>query len=397
MRPHPARPGAPSLLVRLPRLTAQAREAWTGYLFLMPATILIAAFGLVPVAFALVISLFDWRIKTGTFIGLDNYLELFGGPVNASGILFAVALLGASLWWGRRADTGRWSRAAAFVGAAAALAVLANSLAGMANVGDSEFLRSFQVTVWFSLGTVPVQLALGLGLALLLRRKFRGRQGFRALFVLPFVVPAVASAAVFERLFSLRAESFANQVAGSLGLAPLQWLRESKGLFSMLWGVVSGGDAGSLAAYWSTWLPGPSLGLVCIMIYNWWVYAGYYGLIFANGLAAIPGQVYEAAKLDGAGPWVTFRKITLPLLSPVTYFLTLLGVIGTFKAFNSLYVLRDPSTGGATDPLSVFIFFVFFHQSRFGYAAALSLVLLALVLLLTWAQRRFGERHVFYE
>lgn len=396
MRPHRARPGGNTPQPALPRLSAAAREAWTGYLFLVPATVLIVVFGLVPVAFALVISLYDWRIKSGTFIGLDNYFELFGGAGNAAEVVGAAALLGLSFWWGR-SGAGFWRRATGFSGAAAALALLAWSLAAVEAAGDADFLRSLQVTVWFSLGTVPVQLALGLGLALLLRKKFRGRQAFRALFVLPFVVPAVASAAVFERLFSLRAESFANQVAGAFGIDPLQWLREAKGVFSMLWGAAAGGDPGSLGAYWSTWLVGPSLGLVCIMIYNWWVYVGYYALIFANGLAAIPGQVYEAAKLDGAGPWITFRRITLPLLSPVTYFLTLLGVIGTFKAFNSLYVLRDAATGGATDPLSVFIFFVFFHQSRFGYAAALCMVLLALVLLLTWAQRRFGERHVFYD
>lgn len=370
---------------------ARHQEAWTAYLFVLPATVLILAFGLVPVGFALVISFFDWRIKSGTFVGWENYVEVFGGPLHL-GLLGMAGLAMVGLgWWSRG---WRWRRGILGAGALGCGALAFLLLPAMNGQGDADFLKSLQVTTWFSLGTVPVQLGLGLGLALFLRRKFRGRQILRVVFVLPFVVPAVASAAVFARIFSLRPESFANQVVHIAGLGPFQWLREAKGV----WGPGIGGnlDPGTIAGYWSSWTTGPSLGLVCIMVYNWWVFVGYYALIFANGLAAIPAQVYEAAKLDGAGSWTTFRRITLPLLSPVTYFLTMLGVIGTFKAFNSLYVLRDPATGGATDPVSVFIFFVFFHQSRFGYAAALSMILLVIVLILTWAQRHLAERHVFY-
>lgn len=385
---------APSVLVPRPsRATPAVREAATAYLFVLPAAVLILTFGLVPVGFALVISLFDWRIKSGTFVGLGNYLELFGRPDYLFGALALGIGLGLVLWWSKRRTRGiRWTILAFTV--LAGLGTGIPLLTAISGSGDADFWKSLQVTVWFSLGTVPVQLALGLLVALLLRRKFPGRQAFRVIFVLPFVVPAVASAAVFGQLFSLRPESLANQIAHWLGLGPFQWLRETSGVFAG--GVASVPDPASSTSFLASWAAGPSLGLVCIMIYNWWVYIGYYALIFSNGLAAIPPQVYEAAKLDGAGPWTTFRRITLPLLSPVTYFLTLLGVIGTFKAFNSLYILRDPSSGGATDPVSVFIFFVFFHQSRFGYASALSMVLLVLVLGLTWAQRSVAERHVFY-
>ena len=133
------------------------------------------------------------------------------------------------------------------------------------------------------------------------------------------------------------------------------------------------------------------------MIYNYWVYVGYYALIYANALAAVPRQLYEAAALDGARPWTMLRRITLPLVSPSTYFLTILGIIGTFKSFNSIYVLRDPSTGGVTDPMSVYIFFQFFHDGRFGYAAALSVILLAIVVGLTVIQRRSMEKRVFFD
>lgn len=273
--------------------------------------------------------------------------------------------------------------------------------------GDRGMLDSLRVTVWYSLGTVPVQLAMGLGLALLLERKFRGRQAFRVLFLLPFIVPSVASAAVFERILSLRPESLANQIVAPFGGRPLQWLYEPTGVFHLLFGfgsgpIVNGGNPPSanpvanLITYLRTWAGGPSLALFSVMIYNYWVFAGYYALIFLNGLAQIPKQLYDAAEVDGAGRGTIFWRIVLPMLSPSTYFLSLIGVIGTFKAFNHIYVLRSAAAQGTIDPMSVYIFFTFFRMSRFGYAAALSLVLFVIVVILTLAQRRIMERSVFY-
>ena len=155
-------------------------------------------------------------------------------------------------------------------------------------------------------------------------------------------------------------------------------------MFTVLFGDVPG------------WAAGPSLALTAVMVFNYWIFVGYYALIFANGLAAIPKGIYEAAELDGANGRSRFFRITLPLLSPTTSFLSLLGIIGTFKAFNSIYVLRDPATGGAVDPMTVYIFFTFFRNSRLGYAAALSIVLLIIMVGLTVVQRRLTERHVFY-
>jgi ABC-type sugar transport system permease subunit len=132
------------------------------------------------------------------------------------------------------------------------------------------------------------------------------------------------------------------------------------------------------------------------MFFNWWVFVGYYALIYTNGLSNIPRQLYEAAEVDGAGKLTVFFKITLPLLSPTTYFLTLLGIIGTFKAFAHIYVLRHPAARGEVDPMSVQIFFTFFRKSRFGYAAAMSLLLFVIVLVLTLAQRRIMKERVHY-
>ena len=144
------------------------------------------------------------------------------------------------------------------------------------------------------------------------------------------------------------------------------------------------------------WARGPSLALVSIIFYSWWVFVGYYALIYINGLAAIPRQLYEAAEVDGAGKVRTFFSITLPLLSPTTYFLTLLGVIGTFKAFTHLYVLRSPAAGGTADSISIEVFFTFFRKARLGYASAISIVLFFIVLGLTLVQQRTMERRVTY-
>jgi multiple sugar transport system permease protein len=313
----------------------------------------------------------------------------------AAALLVAAARL---LARSRKTEGSRGTGAVAWalfgLGAAAILAVLPRVWSS----GDAEMMDSLRVTVWYSAGTVPVQLGLGLLLAVVLDAKFRGKQAFRVIFLLPYVVPAVASATVFERLFSLRPESFANQAIALLGMPPLQWLRETRGVLEMAlgWGRQAAGGASAAADYWLAWARGPSLALVSVMFFNYWVFIGYYALIYSNGLANIPREFYEAAQVDGARKGTVFFRIVLPLLSPTTFFLSLLGVIGTFKAFNHIYVLRNADAQGAADPVSVYIFFTFFRMSRFGYAAALALVLFAIVMGLTWVERRMAAHRVFY-
>jgi len=307
-------------------------------------------------------------------------------------IAFAVYLIGRAR--GKRGSLSAGSGVFLLVIGLAALALL---LPYLARAGDKGMFTSLRVTVWYSLGTVPVQLALGLLLASFLYQKIPAKQVFRVIYLLPYIVPSVASAAVFERLFSLKPESFANQVLALFGRPPAQWLLEPKGIFFLLSGermaVVS---ESVIADYWLSWAQGPSLALVSIMFFNWWVFVGYNALIYTNGLSNIPRQLYEAAEVDGAGKLAVFFKITLPMLSPTTYFLTLLGIIGTFKAFAHIYVLRHPAARGEVDPMSVQIFFTFFRKSRFGYAAALSLLLFAIVLVLTLVQRRIMKERVHY-
>jgi len=404
--------GAPVARAHLPRggfSGRRVRDALSAYLFIAPSTLIIGVFGIFPLFFTLYVSLFKWRFTKAGFLGLGNYAELFGARALP---LIAVAVSGAGI-----AAAAMLAREARGLRLAGALVLLTCSLAGLflsfpllAFQGDTEVFDSLRVTIWYALLTVPPQLVIGLAVAILLTRKVRGRQAFRVIYLLPYIAPTVATAAVYELLFSLRPDSFANQLIGLLGASPLQWLQEPRSIVSLLFGgaaleppasgISSHGALAMLSErifpYWLSWARGPSLALTSIIFYSWWVFVGYYALIYITGLGAIPRQLYEAAEMDGAGKLRSFFSITLPLLSPTTYFLTVLGVIGTFKAFTHLYVLRTTAAAGTTDPISVEIFFTFFRKARLGYASAIAIILFLTVLGLTLIQQRTLERRVSY-
>lgn len=376
----------------------RVRDALTAYLFLTPSTLIIGVFGILPLFFTAYVSLFRWRLTQGGFLGLGNYGELFGPSA-----LPLVAVVASGVGIVAAAFLARGARGLRLAGA---LLLLACSLAGLfvslpllASQADVEVFDSLRVTVWYALLTVPPQLVVGLTIAILLTRKVRGRQAFRVVYLLPYIAPTVATAAVCELLFSLRPDSFANQLIGLFGASPLQWLQEPRGVVSLAFGGAALQPPAlrqPVLSYWAQWARGPSLALLSIIFYSWWVFVGYYALIYINGLGAIPRQLYEAAEMDGAGRLRSFFSITVPLLSPTTYFLTLLGVIGTFKAFTHLYVLRTAAAAGTTDPISVEIFFTFFRKARLGYASAIAIILFLTVLGLTLIQQRTLERRVSY-
>ncbi|HEX2621047.1 MAG TPA: sugar ABC transporter permease, partial [Phototrophicaceae bacterium] len=164
------------------------------------------------------------------------------------------------------------------------------------------------------------------------------------------------------------------------------WLLEPKGIFTLLFGSSV-----------PQWLAGPGLALIVIMIYTTWVYAGYSTVIFLAGLGNIPKELYEAAKIDGASGWQSFRFITLPLLSPTTFFLILIATIGTFQAFTQIFLLRRPGALQAVDTINIYIYQkVSGTTPDYGYGSAMAFVLFAVILILTFFQRRIADRRVFY-
>jgi len=272
--------------------------------------------------------------------------------------------------------------------------------------GDPDLWDGLRVTIFFSLGTVPVQLTVALFLSVLLFQKMRGSELFRIIFFLPYVTPAIASATVFRLMFSERTVAPANMFFNILGLDAQAWLREPQGVFTLLaQGLGVSNFPQAIIPTWlpddfelllAGWLTGPSLALVVILTLSVWTFVGYNAVIYLAGLGNISRELTEAAEIDGAGRWNVFRFIIFPLLSPTTYFLSLVGVMGTFKSFNTIWVMRTGQALGTTDTFSVVIFQEFFEKSRYGYASALAFVLFGIILALTLINQRIQGSRVFY-
>jgi multiple sugar transport system permease protein len=251
---------------------------------------------------------------------------------------------------------------------------------------DEDILNGFNVTVMYTLGTVPLQLIIGLGLAMLLFQNIRWKSFFRVVYFLPYITPFVATSAVFSLIFSHRPDSPINQLINSIGIQDQTWLQQPRGIFQLIFGNGI-----------PSWLVGPSLALIVIILYNTWVYAGYSTVIFLAGLGNISKETYEAAKIDGANQWQTFRFITLPLLSPTTFFLVLIATIGTFQAFTQIFLLRKPGALEGVDTINIYILEeIRAARPDYAYGSAMAFVLFAVILILTIVQNRYAQRRVFY-
>ncbi|MCB0061857.1 MAG: sugar ABC transporter permease [Caldilineaceae bacterium] len=317
--------------------------------------------------------------------GLDLWTQII--TISAGFLLLVLA------WWLWDSASERQSNVsvALRLGGAALLMigawVLIGELPRVIAAGDKDWWIGLLATVWYSVGTVPTQLIISLVLAVLLFQDIKGKGFFRMVYFIPYIAPFVGTAAVFRIIFSSRPNALLNSTIGFLNVDPLLWLSEPRGLFQLLLG-----DTIQLPI----WAAGPSLALVVIMIYGVWTFIGFNTVVFLAGLGNIPKPLYEAASIDGGGRWAQFRNITLPLLSPTIYFLTLYSVIGTFKAFNHLYVLRNAAALGTTDTASIVIFEAFKRDTRYGYASALAILLLLIILVLTFVNNRIASKRVFY-
>ncbi|MBW6466113.1 MAG: sugar ABC transporter permease [Brevefilum sp.] len=303
-------------------------------------------------------------------------------------ILFAAAWV---LW--RRAEKqytnrGFWLHLLAAIVLLIGGWLLIGEIPNIIAAGDKRVWDGLKVTVFFSLGTVPFQLVISIFLAVLLFRKFLGTNIFRIIFFIPYVTPSIASAAVFQQMFSNRQTAPVNMLLRSLGLPPQQWLFEPRGIFTLI------GQHFGLSI--PTWATGPSLALFVIILHSVWTFVGYNTVIYLAGLGNIPKELNDSAEVDGANGWQVFRHITFPLLSPTTYFLSLIGVIGTFKAFNTIWIFRSNLALGTTDTFSLAIFIEFFEKLRYGYASAMAFVLFGIILSLTLINNRVQGAKVFY-
>lgn len=232
--------------------------------------------------------------------------------------------------------------------------------------GSSSFWHSLLVTFYYILLNIPMQTVFALLLALLLNQKLPGRGIFRTLFVVPWMATAVAMGIVWQWIFDPQ--------YGSLNS------------FLSLFHITG-----------PAWLSSPGWALPAIAAVNIWQYTGYNMLFFLAGLQGIPPDFYEASSLDGAGPVRKFFTITLPLLTPTLFFVLVTDIIGSAQVFDTVYVMTQGGPGNATSVLNFTIFqqaFVFFHA---GYASALSMVLFAILLIITLLQVLFFRNRTIYD
>ncbi len=260
---------------------------------------------------------------------------------------------------------------------------------------SKDFWQSFINTTWFAVVTVPVTMAIALTLAYLLFQRVRFLGVFRTIYFLPYVTSAVAAAAVWAWVFSAR-NGLANEVLGWVGIGPQRWLQEPRGIFVLL--------ADGLHLPRPDWLHGPSLALVAIMIAQIWHNLGFQIVIFLVGLGAVSRELYEAARVDGAGERQLFVRITLPMISPTIFLIAVISIIDAFKVFAPIYVMsgsanvgsRPGGPLGTTETSVVYILNQIFGANRYGYGAAAAMFLFAVIMALTLFQTWLSRRWVRY-
>ena len=287
------------------------RDFGIGLAYLAPSLILFAAFVFIPLAQSIYLSFFNTR-ATGvatTFAGLDHFLELLTSPAFRTGLL---------------------------------------------------------ATTLFAVYTVPIGIALGLVLAVMLNQRLRGINVFRTMMSSTIAISAAVGALIWLLLLN-----------PSLGL--LNYILSLVG--------IPGPD----------WLIQPTTAIIAVSMTTIWLTLGTNIIVLLAGLQGVPEEIYEAARLDGARGLRMFRSITMPMVSPSLFFLLVVDTISVLQAFTQIHLL---TRGGPVDATRVLVYSIYqdaFQNFQFGYASAQAVILLLLVMALTLIQFRFVERRVHYQ
>jgi multiple sugar transport system permease protein len=219
--------------------------------------------------------------------------------------------------------------------------------------GDHRFLDSLGVQLRLSVFTVAFQLLLGLGAALLLNSRLRFLEAIRALFIIPMVLPPIVVAIIWKVLFTP-------------DISVLDWI------------------LGVLGLPQPAWLAHPRLALPAIIIADIWEWFPFALLMLLAALQMMPTEPLEAARIDGAGAWQVFRYVVLPLLRPAIVVTVLFRLIESVKAFPLIFVMTGGGPGTVTEATNYYAFLQGFNYSLIGYAAAISVVVLASVLVISY-------------
>jgi len=425
------------------------KESVLGYLFLLPALVILAIFTFWPVGFSFVLSFFKWDFRNMNnpyFYGFGNYKEIlkFDYPVEfpfykglfysilymtiALFILFSVSQMVSVI---RKKKTNFVDMIPLIVVVAyfvlrnyisftlsiisSIILLLFTFIALKRNILDTKmikehgwisffvwlvsyvliefqfpslingksygiidyfldaseknlFFKALTNTTYYVILTVPIGIALSLLIALLLNNDVRLKAFFRTSFFIPFVTSTVAVGLIWKWIFNDDV-GLLNYLLTTIGLQPVRWLKDAK------WTI-------------------PTVSIVSI-----WKSVGYNAMIFLAGLQSIDTFYYEAAEVDGANSFQKFTKITWPLLSPTTFFLLIVSVIGSFKVFQEVFILYEglPGPYGNSGMTMVYyVFDLFYRQQRMGIASAAAYLLFLVILVFTFVQYRVGDKVVEY-
>ncbi|TYR73441.1 sugar ABC transporter permease [Rossellomorea vietnamensis] len=232
---------------------------------------------------------------------------------------------------------------------------------------DPEFWQSMKNTIIFVLGVVPLSIIISLGIAILLNSNIKFKGLFRTIYFIPFVTSVVAVSIVWRWIFHTN-YGILNFFLGWFGISPIEWLTD------------------------------PTWAMPALIILSIWKGLGYNIVIFLAGLQTINQQYYLAARIDGASPWNRFLAITVPLLSPTTFFISIVSIINSFKVFDEVFALFDGKPGPAYSAQTVvyYIFEKFYNEWEFGIASAAAYVLFLVIFIFTLVQLYIGKRKVTY-
>lgn len=253
---------------------------------------------------------------------------------------------------------------------------------------DPFFWQAVWNTLMYTLFAVPLNLFLSLGIAMLLNRGLKALGLYRTMYFLPVITSIVAISVVWKWLYDPQRGLF-NYLLSLLHLSGLNWLDEPRGIFELLFHR----DLPLL-------LKGPSLALFSLVLMSVWKSLGYNVVIFLAGLKNLPRVYYDAAKVDGAGPWHRFWNVTWPLLSPTTFYVLMMTTIISFQVFAPVWTMTGPPPGGPLGTTNVVIYYLYqkgVEEYQVGYASAIAFVFFAFILLLTLFQKLYLERKVYYE
>lgn len=232
-------------------------------------------------------------------------------------------------------------------------------------IHDPVFWLTLKNTALYSFVKVPINLLLSLLLAILLNKRLHGRNFFRSIAFLPSVCSSVAVALIWAPLLESSKNGLVNHVLSFFGANVIPFLVSDK------WAMPS------------------------VIFVGLWKELGYFMVIFLAGLQGIPRTYYEAASIDGANGWKEFFHITVPLISPTTFFALTTSLIGSFQIFDLTSVLTKGGPANATNTLVMYIYQNGFQFFRMGYASALSLILFVTIFIITIVQNQYSDKWVF--